>query len=108
MNILIYTEDFEPITAIDLPLDILDSAEKNGGIMLALRKNERESVLVQIDCHKLQWIDGSTRPVFVTKDEELALVLKPAWLVGQKAVVMAYERTVEILTQKLKKLRSDD
>lgn len=100
--------DFEPITAVELPIEIIESAEVKGGLMLALRREDAPPMLIQVDCHKLTWVDGSTKSVFVTAEEELALVLKPGWLVGQKAVVNTYQRTVEILTEKLKKLRSDD
>lgn len=76
--------------------------------MLALKRENDHSALIRVDCHKIVWADGTLRSVFVTRDEELALLLKPEWLVGQKAVVSAYQRTLKILTDKLKKLRSDD
>lgn len=108
MNIIIYTEDFEPITVIDLPLEVLDTAEKKGGIMLALKHRDNQTSLIQVDCHKLKWIDGSTKIIFVTKEEELALLLCPEWLVGQKAVVGTYERSIKILTNKLTKFKRND
>ena len=37
MNVIIYTRDFEPITAIDLPVDLLKRAEQDGRIGLALK-----------------------------------------------------------------------
>jgi len=108
MNTIIYTEDFEPITAIELPLAVIESAEQRGGIMLALKRSDESNPFIKVDCHKITWIDGTQKSVLVTKDEELALLLKPEWLVGQKAVIRAYQRTLNILTEKLKKLRSDD
>lgn len=108
MNTIIYSKDFEPITAIELPIDILESAERNGSIMLVLKKSDTENALVRVDCTRIVWPDGSMKPVMTTEDEELALLLKPAWLVGQKTVVGAYQRTLKILTDKLKKFRSED
>lgn len=108
MNIIIYSYDFEPITAIELPLDIIEAAERDGGLMLALKKAEGPNPFIRVDCHKLPWLDGSLKTVFITKDEELALLLKPEWLVGQKGVIGAYQRTLKVLTDKLQKLRPED
>lgn len=108
MNTIIYSRDFEPITAVDLPRDVLDSAEQKGGIMLALKNQTDPPELIFVDCHKIDWVDGTKKSVLVTGQEELALLLKPDWLVGQRAVVKAYERTVKILTDKIKKTNSGD
>jgi len=114
MNVIIYTKDFEPITAIELPIEILESAEREGSIGLAIRSPIRSGetlslpTLIIVDCIRIPWIDGSLKPVLVTLEEEQALKLKPEWLVGQRAVVKAYERTLKILTNKLKKLSAED
>lgn len=108
MNTIIYSKDFEPITAVDLPIEILESAEKVGVIMLVLKKSDTENSLVRVECKKIKWLDGSMKPVMITDDEENALLLKPDWLVGQKLVVKAYQRTLKILTDKLKKFRPED
>jgi len=108
MNTIIYSNDFEPITVVDLPIDILESAERNGGIMLVLKKSDTENSLVRVECKKIVWEDGSLKPVLITKDEELTMLLKPSWLVGQNTVVKAYQRTLKILTDKLKKFRAED
>lgn len=108
MNVIIYTRDFEPITAIDLPLDILEAAERDGSIGLAVRKPIRSDEtlslphIIKVDCYKIIWMDGTLKSILVTLEEEDALKLKPEWLVGQRAVVRAYERTLTILTNKLK------
>jgi hypothetical protein len=107
MNTIIYSRDFEPITVIDLPVEVLESAERTGGIVLALKNaNEptSERRYVTLECLKLKWWDSTVKTVFVTEDEELAMLLKPEWLVGQKAVVGAYQRTLQVLTTKLKGL----
>ena len=107
MNVIIYTKDFEPITVIDLPLDILEAAERDGSIGLALRNNIKSDEtlrlphIIKVNCYKIVWFDGTLKPILVTNEEEDALKLKPEWLVGQRAVVKAYERTLKILTDKL-------
>ena len=108
MNTVIYSKDFEPITVIDLPLEVLESAERTGGLVLAL-KNANEPATEQrkyvtLECLKLKWWDATVKAVLVTEDEELAMLLKPEWLVGQKAVIGAYQRTLQVLTTKLKGL----
>jgi len=114
MNVIIYTQDFEPITVIDLPVGILEAAERDGSIGLAMRTPIRSDEtlllpkLITVDCIKIPWIDGSVKSILVTLSEEDALRLKPEWLVGQRAVVKAYERTLKILTEKLKKLNPED
>jgi hypothetical protein len=108
MNTIIYSKDFEPITAIDLPIEVLDSAERKGGIMLALSGSTNPDRLIRIDCVKLQWVDGSQKPVLIAHQEELALLLKPDWLVGQRMVIRAYDRTLKILTDKIKKIKPED
>jgi len=109
MNTIIYSKDFEPITAIDLPLEVLESAEQKGGLMLSLKNGEESTKgLIHINCYKVPWIDGSLKAILVAHEEELALLLKPDWLVGQRAVVAAYQRTVKILTDKLRKTKPED
>lgn len=114
MNVILYTRDFEPITSIELPLQLLEAAERDGVIGLALRTpiEPGETLtlpkIIKVDCFKIKWIDGSYKPVLVTTEEEDALRLKPEWLVGQRAVVKTYQRALKILTDKLRKLKSDD
>lgn len=114
MNVILYTRDFEPITCIELPLSVLEAGERDGVIGLALKippGSEGTLTLpkiIKVECHKIKWFDGSLRSILITDEEVDALRLKPSWLVGQRAVVKAYERTLKILANKLRKLKSDD
>lgn len=114
MNVIIYTRDFEPITSVELPLDLLESAERDGFIGLALRvapvPEETLTLpkIIRVDSFQVKWIDGSYKQILVTQDEEDALRLKPEWLVGQRAVIKVYDRTLKILSDKIRKLKSDD
>jgi hypothetical protein len=111
MNIIIYTKDFEPITVLDLPLEILESAERNGVIGIELKPppgSNLGSRLIKVECFKIRWLDDTIKPILVSDDEIDILMLKPEWLVGQKALVGAYQRSLTILTDKIKKTKSDD
>ena len=103
MIVVLYTEDFEPIIPIDLPLWLLDRLEQEGAVRVAVSKpmgfkGERIPVgnlepnipTVRIVCHKLRWHDGNLKTILVTEDEELALSLNPEWLPGQRAPIQMY------------------
>ena len=114
MNVILYTRDFEPITCIDLPLDLLEAGEKDGYFNLVLKQPVAPGQTltlpkpILVECLKINWLDGTLKSVLVTADEEPALMLKPEWLVGQRVVVKAYERMIRLLTDKIKKTRPND
>lgn len=114
MNVIIYARDFEPITSIDLPVDLLKRAEQDGRIGLAIKTPPNSDgtltlpKIIPVECFKIKWIDGSYKPVLVTEHEEDALRLKPEWLVGQRAVIKVYDRTLKILSNKIKKMSGND
>jgi hypothetical protein len=116
MIVVLYTRDLEPITAIDLPMDILEAAERDGIVGLALKQPiDKEGTLtlpkqkiIRVECLKIKWLNGELKSILITDNEEEALLLKPEWLVGQRAVIKAYQRTLEILTDKIKKTKFDD
>ena len=118
MNVVLYTRDFEPITVLDLPLWLLETLEKQGAIRVAVQEplvsriidgmsdlpaplDSPQMKTVAIRCEKLRWRDGSLKPILVTEDEELALILRPEWLPGQQATVNQYKQNIRILTQQL-------
>lgn len=113
MNVVIYTSDFEPITIIDLPREVMDFVEKQGVVRLALQEPTSSMALdedevsdinikiVNIRAGKLKWFDGTTKVVLLTNDDELALMLRPSWLPGQQASINAYKKNVRMLTNRL-------
>ena len=114
MNVILYTEDFEPITPINLPLWLLDRLEIEGSVRVAVNKpsgftNERIPVgnldasipSVRIHCEKLRWHDGTLKSILVTPDEELALTLTPEWLPGQRAPIQLYLETMRKMHDEL-------
>lgn len=108
MNVIVYSKDFEPITSIDLPMDILDNMERKGGLRLGLNivDNKRGNTLLMctLMLKRITWIDGTQHTVIITYDEEIALMLKPEWLTGQQATINLYKTTIEKLTKRLKEL----
>ena len=118
MNVVLYTNDFEPITVLDLPMWLLEQMEKVGYVRVAVQEpltsilEKSPEVLseicmpkiVTIRCEKLRWRDGSTKPILVTPDEELALMLKPEWLPGQRQAVQSMQHTIRFLTEQLVKV----
>ena len=104
MIVILYTEDFEPIIPIDLPLWLLDRLEQEGAVRVAVNKprgfkgekipvgtvGNEDMETVRIRSEKLRWHDGTRKTMLVTPDEELALTLTPEWLPGQRAPIHAY------------------
>jgi hypothetical protein len=119
MQVVLYTTDFEPITILDLPQWLLDQMEKQGGARVAVYMPPEEMHLEDIDeinletfkpeivtifCEKLRWRDDSLKTILVTPHEELALVLRPEWLPGQRQAVNHYKKRIHFLTEQLIKL----
>ena len=104
MIVVLYTEDFEPIVPIDLPLWLLERLEQEGAVRVAVNKpigfkgekipvgtvGNEDMPTVRIRYEKMRWHDGSLKIILVTPDEELALTLTPEWLPGQRAPILQY------------------
>lgn len=103
MIVILYTEDFEPIIPIDLPLWLLERLEVEGQVRVAVNRPsqfvseqipvgnlEPDMPTVRIRCEKMRWRDGTLKTLLVTEDEELALSLTPEWLPGQRAPIHNY------------------
>jgi len=115
MIVVLYTEDFEPIIPIDLPLWLLDRLEQEGAVRVAVSKpmgfkgekipvgmvGNEDMPTVRIRYEKLRWHDGSLKTLLVTPDEELALTLTPEWLPGQRAPIQLYLNTVRKMHEEL-------
>lgn len=114
MNVVLYTEDFEPITVLDLPVWLLEQLERQGSVRVAVLRPVQLTPgtnipvgslegpqAVTIYCERLRWRDGTIKPVLVTYDEELAMTLRPDWLPGQRAAVQGYQKAIRHLTENL-------
>lgn len=93
MNAILFTTDFEPITVIDLPMWAHEMALKHRYVRVAVMEppkchvnhNEEfcELKIVTIMAERLIWRDRSEKIIYVTADEEVALLLKSSFLPGQ-------------------------
>jgi hypothetical protein len=115
MNVILYTEDFEPIIPIDLPLWLLERLEQEGAVRVAVNKpigfkgekipvgmvGNEDMPTVRIRYEKMRWHDGTLKTILVTPDEELALTLTPEWLPGQRAPIQLYLQTVRRMHDEL-------
>jgi hypothetical protein len=103
MDVIIYTEDFEPINIINLPREVLDKAEQYGRVVIGTGKPDGLGGFhnVYIYCTKVLWIDGTYKPVLITPDEELLLEALPHWMPGQRSVIQSYKQQIMLLTEKL-------
>jgi hypothetical protein len=118
MNVVLYTQDFEAITVLDLPVWLLEQLERQGAVRVAVMRPVQFAQLdnsvpvgsvegpqvVTIYCEKLRWRDGSLKTILVTHDEELALALRPCWLPGQVSTVQSYRKAIRHLTEQLVKV----
>lgn len=100
MNVVLYTVDFEPITVIDLPRWLLDRAERQGAIKIALKGGPNPQVIV-VHCKKIHWLDGRLKSILITKDEVSALTLTPNWLPGQTQVIQSAQKLIHRLHSKV-------
>ena len=111
MNIVLYTRDFEPITVVDLPMWLLETLEKRGSVRIAVLEptmpenpdvtEKPELSIVTVNLEKVRWVDGTKKSVLVTDNEELAMVLNPDWLPGQRYIIQSYETAIRQLKEAL-------
>lgn len=115
MNVVIYTDDLEPITIIDLPIDFCRMGYERRfvrvavpmpiSVMLETDPLPLEDHIVTLKFDKLKKRNKQGQVIeswiITTDDEVLALKLKPAWLPGQRSEINDYERTIESLSSAL-------
>jgi len=110
MRTVLYAKDFEPITIVELPMDILDGLERYGRAILAVADPSNESAenYLELSCERIQWLDGSVKPLIIADDDALALSLRPTWLPGQLQAVHWYQSTVAGLLDTVHKLKKNN
>lgn len=111
MNQVLYTPDFEPITVIDLPVDILEHIDLVGSVRIGISRSESidknntdeyiDSIVIKQV--KLYWHDNTVKSVLTTEDEILALTIRPGILPGQRLQIQNYETAIGWLAKQLKK-----
>lgn len=105
MRVVLYADDMEPITVIDLPALAKGYLNERGMVRLAVQLPPMLSVLAaqqapRFDGCKTVTIfaerfvrNGREHMMLFTRDEESALLLKCAFLPGQQAGLQERERT---------------
>lgn len=114
MIVILYSQDFEPIIPLDLPLWLLDRLEVEGQVRVAVSRPtqfvdskipvgnlDADIPTVRIRCEKLRWRDGELKTILITEDEELALSLTPEWLPGQRAPINSYLKAMRKMHDEL-------
>lgn len=114
MNVVLYTTGFEPLTVLELPIDILEKMEVEGALKILVAKPPKSlsqgtltfpmPETITIYCQKMRWLDDSIKTILFTEDEELALAIKPGWLAGQLSSVQHYKATVKHLNEQIIKV----
>lgn len=106
MNIVLYTQDFDPITVIDLPLEMIELGAKLRFVRVAVPEPFRVTPpsgliapswprVCDIEFHRMSWY-GQQKWVMTTRNEEAALALRPSWLPGQQGEVNRMRRQAQI------------
>lgn len=113
MRTVIYSQDFEPITVVDLPVMPEQILRYMGGrVRLAALEPlpwstkpfasdvvEITYKVVTLTMESLRWKDGSVKWIFVADCDETALLLKPDFLPGQRRAVQDGERAKQKLAE---------
>ncbi|CAN7342720.1 hypothetical protein LJR074_001953 [Acidovorax sp. LjRoot74] len=114
MKVVLYTQDMEPITVFDLPMRALEL----GGALryvdvavveeISLSPPGRVAAMheptmhkVTLEFHKLRMPGGVESWIVTTRDEALALRLRPSWLPGQRGAINQYEQRIRTLSEGL-------
>ena len=114
MNVVLYSVDFEPITILDLPMWAIDMLGDRGSVRVVVPSpisysafQGAESPLmstyraVEIRCEWMVWKDQTKKMILTTNQDELALLLIPGWLPGQRAEINRYKEQIQGLSSML-------
>jgi hypothetical protein len=103
MNVVVYSKDMEPITVLDLPLEVLDKAASSGKVTIKVRgtrgynSSHYGDRLCVLEYKELRAWDGGVVNVLITEHEETALIAKPGWLPGQRGQLNHYLNRIKTL-----------
>ena len=110
MDVIIYTEDFEPITVISLTVMPQKIRRYMGGrfyvaVPEPIRSDYPADFLktsykkLGLRVEPMRWLRGEEKFILVAEDEVLALQLRPSWLPGQRGDINAYRHTITQLAR---------
>ena len=111
MIVVLYTQDLEPITCVDLPVEVQEEIERVGiGKIPVLAKPGLDistAKMLYIRPIKILGLNFATHVFFVTQEEELALSISPQWLPGQLPLVQRWRQTIAAQEKRIKRLNGD-
>ena len=101
MQVVIYSQHLEPITVVDLTMEMLNSLKINRRIVLKLSEDDFCRVYaIGIKIPNIEY--GETEGmILITPDEVEALKLKADWLPGQRPAINFALRGVRMMKEKL-------
>lgn len=109
MDVVIYSRELEPITVLDLNMEVMDTLKEQHKCILRTPNG--------IDCRIyaifLPWVSEegelSNIMMVLTIDEEEALQLNPGWLPGQRSAVnMAIKGIRRLKAELMKYIKGED
>jgi hypothetical protein len=101
MQTVIYSQHLEPITVVDLTMEMLKSLKINRRIVLTLSETEQcRLYAIGMKIPSLEY--GETEGMLlITPDEVEALKLKAGWLPGQRSAINFAIHGVRMMKEKL-------
>lgn len=112
MIVILYTRDLEPITCVDIPVEVQEDIQRVGlGKVPVLSKRDAdpsEAKYIYIKPVRILGVDNSLLVFFTTEQEDLALAVTPQWLPGQLPLVQHWQKIIRKQQQELKRLTGGD
>jgi len=109
MDVVVYSRELEPITVLDLKMEVMDSLREHHKCIL----KTPEGIECRLFAIFLPWVSEEGTPshimMVLTIDDEQALQLNPGWLPGQRSAVNMAVRGIRRLKAELMKyMRGED
>jgi hypothetical protein len=105
--VVLYTKDLEPITCVDLPVEVQEEIERVGigkiPVLSKLGADISTAKMLYIRPLKILGPNLATHVFFVTQEEELALSVSPQWLPGQLPLVQRWQQTIALQQKQLRR-----
>lgn len=89
MQVVIYSLQFEPITVLEMPIDLYKQIKEKGKGILKVATNDPKNPFTacRIILVRYRWINNEEIDIFTTLDEEVALAIEPSWLPGHRSTI---------------------
>lgn len=108
MITVLYTADLEPITCVDIPVEVQEDIQRTGlGRVPVLPSKDADvnnAKFIFIKPLRILGINNQVQVFFTTGEEELALAVSPQWLPGQLPLVQHMQKIIYKQQRELKRL----